>query len=129
MGPEPIDVNGSCETEEEREEARERILKRFERIGLQIMRRSGGGGPLEIDPIAGVLGDRDKRTTAAQLLGQAYVAAHVLIEANRDGVEKVASVLVERRELHGDEVVELLDSLDLKVPEVDLLEESSWPTV
>jgi hypothetical protein len=38
-------------------------------------------------------------------------------------------VLVERRELHGDEVVELLDSIDLRVPEVDLLEESSWPTV
>jgi cell division protease FtsH len=93
------------------------------------MRRSGGGGPLEVDPIAGVLSDRDKRATAAQLLGQAYVAAHVLIAANRDGVEKVASVLVERRELHGDEVVELLDSLDLKVPEVDLLVESSWPTV
>ncbi len=129
MGPEPVEVNGNCETDEEREEARERILKRFERIGLQIMRRSGGGGPLEVDPIAGVLSDRDKRTTAAQLLGQAYVAAHVLIEANRDGVERVAAVLVERRELHGDEVVELLDSLDLKVPEVDLLEESSWPTV
>jgi ATP-dependent Zn protease len=129
MGPEPIDVNGSCETDKEREEARERILKRFERIGLQIMRRSGGGGPLEIDPIAGVLSDRDKRATAAQLLGQAYVAAYVLIAANRGGVEKVATVLVERRELHGDEVVELLDSLDLKVPEVDLLEESSWPTV
>jgi cell division protease FtsH len=119
MGPEPVDVNGNCETDEEREEARERILRRFERIGLQIMRRSGGGGPLEIDPIAGVLSDRDKRATAAQLL----------IAANRDGVEKVAAVLVERRELHGDEVVELLDSLDLKVPEVDLLEESAWPTV
>jgi cell division protease FtsH len=129
MGPEPIDVNGNCETDEEREEARERILKRFERIGLQIMRRSGGGGPLEVDPIAGVLSDRDKRSTAAQLLGQAYVAAHVLVAANRDGVERVASVLVERRELHGDEVVELLDSLDLKVPTVDLLEESAWPTV
>jgi hypothetical protein len=38
-------------------------------------------------------------------------------------------VLVERRELHGDEVVELLDSLDLKVPQVDLLEESAWPMV
>jgi cell division protease FtsH len=129
MGPEPVDVNGNCETDDEREQARERILKRFERIGLQIMRRSGGGGPLEVDPIAGVLSDRDKRATAAQLLGQAYVAAYVLIAANRDGVEKVAAVLVERRELHGDEVVELLDSLDLKVPEVDLLEESSWPTV
>jgi ATP-dependent Zn protease len=129
MGPEPVDVNGNYDTDEEREEARDRILKRFERIGLQIMRQSGGGGPLDIDPIAGVLSERGKRATAAQLLGQAYVAAHVLIEANRDGVERVASVLVERRELHGDEVVELLDSLDLKVPEVDLLEESVWPMV
>jgi ATP-dependent Zn protease len=129
MGPEPVDVNGNYKTEEEREEARDRILKRFERIGLQIMRQSGGGGPLDIDPIAGVLSERGKRTTAAQLLGQAYVAAHVLIEANRDGVERVAAVLVERRELHGDEVVELLDSLDLKVPQVDLLEESAWPMV
>ncbi|HKV67632.1 MAG TPA: AAA family ATPase [Gaiellales bacterium] len=129
MGPEPVDVNGNYDTDEEREEARDRILKRFERIGQQIMRQSGGGGMLDVDPIAGVLSERGKRTTAAQLLGQAYVAAHVLIEANRDGVEKVASVLVERRELHGDEVVELLDSLDLKVPEVDLLEESVWPMV
>jgi len=129
MGPEPIDVNGTYDSDEEREDARDRILKRFERIGLQIMRQSGGGGPLDADPIAGVLSERGKRATAAQLLGQAYVAAHVLIEANREGVERVAAVLVERRELHGDEVVELLDSLDLKVPEVDLLEESSWPMV
>ena len=129
MGPEPVEVNGSYDTDEEREEARDRILKRFERIGLQIMRQSGGGGPLDVDPIAGVLSERGKRATAAQLLGQAYVAAHVLIEANRDGVERVAAVLVERRELNGDEVVELLDSLDLKVPEVDLLEESVWPMV
>jgi ATP-dependent Zn protease len=129
MGPEPVDVNGAYESDEEREAAREKILKRFERIGLQIMRRSGGGGFMEVDPIAGVLSDRDKRATAAQLLGQAYVAAHVLVEHNRDGVERVATVLVEKRELHGDEVVELLDSLDLEVPQVDLLEESTWPTV
>jgi cell division protease FtsH len=129
MGPETVDVNGTYATDAERDEARERILKRFERIGLVIMRRSGSGGPMDVDPIAGVLSDRDKRATAAQLLGQAYVAAHVLIEHNRAGVERIAEVLVERRELHGDEVVELLESLDLTVPETDLLEESSWPAV
>ena len=74
--------------------------------------------------------DRDKRATAAQLLGQAYVAAYRPDRrTTATAVEQVADVLVERREMHGDEVVELLDSLDLKVPEVDLLEESSWPTV
>ena len=129
MGPEPVIVNGNAENDEEREAGREKILKRFEEIGLQIMRRSGSGGPFEADPISGVLSDRDKRATAAQLLGQAYMAAHVLIAQNRDGVERVADVLVERREMHGDEVVELLDSLELKVSETDLLEESVWPRV
>ncbi len=129
MGPEPVVVNGNAESDEERERGREKILKRFEEIGLQIMRRAGSGGPFEADPIAGVLSDRDKRQTAAQLLGQAYMAAHVLVLANRDGVERVAEMLIERREMHGDEVVELLDSLALKVPETDLLEESVWPQV
>ena len=129
MGPEPVVVNGNADTDEEREKGREQILKRFEGIGLQIMRRAGGGGPFEADPIAGVLSDRDKRQTAAQLLGQAYMAAHVLIQSNRDGVERVAEVLIERREMHGDEVVELLDSLQLTVPETDLLEDAVWPQV
>ena len=129
MGPEPVVVNGNAETDEEREAGREKILKRFEGIGLQIMRRAGSGGPFEADPIAGVLSDRDKRQTAAQLLGQAYMAAHVLIEENRGGVERVAEVLIERREMHGDEVVELLDSLELTVPDTDLLEDAVWPRV
>ena len=62
-----------------------------------------------------------------QLLGQAYLAAHHLIEANRDAVERVADALVERRELHGDEVVHLLEAQNLKLPEVDLTSESAWP--
>ena len=64
MGPEPVVVNGNAETDEEREAGREKILKRFEGIGLQIMRRAGSGGPFEADPIAGVLSDRDKRADA-----------------------------------------------------------------
>ena len=53
----------------------------------------------------------------------------MLIAENRQGVERVAEVLIERREMHGDEVVELLDSLELKVPETDLLEDGVWPRV
>ena len=52
------------------------------------------------------MGDPTKRAMASQLLGQAYVAAHQLIEHNRDGVAKVADTLVERRELHGDEILQ-----------------------
>jgi hypothetical protein len=116
-------------TREEEDEARAQIMKRFEEIGITIMRRSGSGGPLEHDPIAGVLMDSSKRTMAAQMLGQAYMRAHTLVEANRGAVEHVADVLVERREMHGDEVVTLLDGANLVIPEVDLTEEKTWPTI
>ena len=32
-------------------------------------------------------------------------------------------------EMHGDEVTELLDSVNLKIPEIDLTEESTWPRI
>jgi ATP-dependent Zn protease len=61
------------------------------------------------------------------MLGQAYLAAHHLIESNREAVERVADVLVSRRELYGDEVLELLDRQELKLPEVDLTRDDAWP--
>jgi cell division protease FtsH len=125
MGPQSFAVTPrEGETEEE---ARERILERFEKIGLGIMNRTSGGGPFAENPVHSVLSDRDKRAIAAQLLGQAYVAAHNLVLANRDAVEKIADVLAARRELFGDELLELLESAQLTIPEVDLSEESSWP--
>ena len=127
MAPERLDLDGRFETEEQEEEAREKIMKRFERIGNQIMQRAGSGGPYEQNPIAGVLGDPSKRALAAQLLGQAYIAAHQVVAANREAVEHIADVLVERRELHGDEVLDLLDGAELVLPEVDLLDDSTWP--
>ncbi len=107
------------------DEVREEIRLKYQRIGDQIMNRSSGG--IHGDPLAGVMGDPSKRGMAAQLLGQAYVAAHQLIEHNRDGVEKVADTLVERRELHGDEIVNLLDSVKLEIPAADPLKDESWP--
>jgi hypothetical protein len=76
-----------------------------------------------------VLGDPMKRGLAAQMLGQAYMRAHLLVEENREAVGHIADVLVERRELHGDEVVELLDSSGLHVPAVDLTEDGAWPNL
>ena len=59
MGPIPFRVEPlGDETEEQ---ARGRVLERFERIGLQIMSRTGNGGPMAPDPIASVLGDPAKR--------------------------------------------------------------------
>jgi ATP-dependent Zn protease len=62
-----------------------------------------------------------------QLLGQAYLAAHHLVAANKDAVDRVADALVQRRELYGDEVVRLLDAQALQVPEVDLTTDEAWP--
>jgi ATP-dependent Zn protease len=125
MGPQPFEV--TPEKGESREEAQDRILKRFEKIGYQIMNRTSAGGPFSENPIAGVLSDGDKRPIVAQLLGQAYVAAHHLVVANRDAVEHIADVLEARRELFGDELLDLLENSKLEIPEVDLSDESTWP--
>ena len=127
MAPERIELDGRFKDEEEEEKERKRIARRFEAIGTQIMNRAGGGGPFEHDPLSGVMMDRDKRGMAAQLIGQAYVAAHLLVEHNKDSVEKIADVLVEKKELHGDEIVNLLEESKLEVPAVDLTDEETWP--
>ena len=105
MGPQPFHVTPSDgETEEQ---AREEVLDRFEKIGLQIMARAGGGGPFEADPIAGVLGDPSKRTVAAQILGQAYVTAHNV--ARREPARDRARSRTRSRtsgEIMGDELLE-----------------------
>jgi ATP-dependent Zn protease len=132
MAPELLDVNGSSNgrpTKETLDERRQTIGRRFEQIGTQIMNRTGDGGPLGHDPLAGVLNDRDKRSLAAQLLGQAYVTAHALIAQNKVAVERIADALVERRELFGDELVEILESAKLKMPKMDFTKEEAWPVL
>ena len=129
MGPNPIDLNGRFASAEDESEEREKLLRRFEEIGVQIMNRAGTGGPFDQNPIAAVLGDRDKRKAASALLGQAYLTAYVTIAANRDKVDKIAEKLIQRKEMHGDEVVDLLESVGLVRPHIDVLDESTWPTV
>ena len=86
-----------------------------------------GGGPFNQDPIAGALGDPDKRKAAAQILGQAYVKAYNLILHNKDAVSKIADVVVARREIYGDELLDLLRNAKLVEPTIDYSEESAWP--
>ena len=76
-----------------------------------------------------MLGDKDKRAIVGQLVGQAYVAAYNLVVHNREAVEHIADVLNARRELFGDELMNLLDESKITIPDVDLSEESSWPTM
>src|ERR671931_1402777 len=132
MAPEPIQLNGASNgdvTKKTLEERREAVSERFEQIGTQIMNRTGDGGPLGHDPLSGVLNDRDKRSLAAQLLGHAYVSAHALIAQNKAAVEKIADTLAERRELFGDELVEILEAAKLKAPKLDLTKEEAWPVL
>ncbi len=127
MGPQPFTVTPrEGQTEEE---ARDEVLRRFERIGLQIMSRSGGGSMFDSDPITGVLGDRSKRALAAQILGQGYVTAHNAVRANRSGIDRIADVLEQRLEIMGDELLALLESAELKLPEFDLGDEDAWPPI
>ncbi len=127
MGPEPIDFNGrTFAGEEEREQAGEEYMERFERIGMQIMNRASGQRE-QGDPIAAVLSDPIKRRSAARILGQAYLTAYCLIQHNREQVARIAETLIERRELHGDEVVDVLDAAKLQAPAIDITDEATWP--
>ncbi|MBX5470392.1 MAG: AAA family ATPase [Thermoleophilaceae bacterium] len=128
MGPARPDLRGRVPLKALPEREAE-VMDRFKEIGTQIMRRAGSGSALQHDPLAAVLGDPDKRTAVAQLLGQAYLAAHHTVLLNREGVERVAETLVEQRELYGDEVVDLLEQQQLRQPDIDLLSEESWPRI
>jgi ATP-dependent Zn protease len=129
MRPLPFELNGNVPKGEDPEEVREQILKRFERIGRTLMNRTRGSADFHADPIAAILRDPFKNAVAAQILGQAYVMAVNLIATNRDAVETIATRLAEKRELYGDELVNLLDEQQLVQPELDYTKEETWPTM
>jgi hypothetical protein len=124
MGPERVDLSDRIDDPEEREAEEERVLERFQQIGRQIMHRS-----IDDDLIAGMLKDSDKRRLAAGLLGQSFVIAYNTVKHNKAGVEKVAERLIAAGELYGDEVVDLLDEAQLEQPQIDVLDEESWPRI
>jgi ATP-dependent Zn protease len=126
MGPEPLDLRGRV-PKELLDETEKKLMERFERIGIQIMNRASSGSTLQGDPIAVALGDPAKRRAAAQILGQAYMTALCCIRHNREATARIADVLVQKKELYGDEVVELLEESDLEAPVIDILDESIWP--
>jgi ATP-dependent Zn protease len=126
MGPEPIELNGFS-GDVEREKARLRIKKRLQEIGSQLMNRASGD--FQHDAVAAVLADRFKRDIGAEILGLAYVAAYNTIRINKEAVERIAETLIERHDLYGNELVALLDSQNLKRPELDLTAEESWPAL
>jgi hypothetical protein len=128
MGPTPVDLSDRIDNPERREEEQERLMQRFEKLGTQIMHRSGGS-MMNDDGVSGVLSDGGKRRLAAALIGQAFVIAYNTIRHNRDGTDYVAGRLVAAGELYGDDVVQVLEDARLERPEIDLLDEDAWPVI
>jgi cell division protease FtsH len=128
MGPEPLDLRGRVD-DADLEETEKKLMERFERIGVQIMNRASMGSAMQGDPVAAVLSDPSKRRAVAQILGQAYMTALCCVRHNREAVAQIADVLVQKRELYGDEVVDLLNGSALEAPVIDVLDESIWPKV
>jgi hypothetical protein len=128
MAPAPIDLGDRIADPEAREEAEDEAMARFERLGFQLMHRSGGG-MMDDNPYSATLGDRDKRRLVAGLLGQSFVVAWNTVRLNREGTERVAERLIAAGELYGDDVIGLLDSARLRRPEIDVTDEASWPAI
>jgi hypothetical protein len=128
MAPAPIDLGDRIEDPEERREAEEKTMERFERLGYQVMHRSGGG-VMDDNPYAATLGDPDKRKLVAGLLGQAFAVAWNTIAHNRDGTQHVAERLISKRELYGDDVTRLLDAARLRKPAIDVTDDAAWPVI
>ena len=126
MGPTRVELTAGPPAEETEDEARERIMKRFESVGSQLMNRTRGAAQ-QGDPIASVLSDPRKRTLAAQILGQAFVTAVAFVRENKDAVERIADLVIERQELYGDELMRLLNTQGLRRPDIDWAKEDTWP--
>jgi ATP-dependent Zn protease len=124
MGPDPVTIDQSPDLGQDDDTA-----KRLERIGNTIMNRASGGGMFNEDPLRAVLQDREKRRGAAQIIGQAYVTAYTLMATNREAIDAIARTLADRKELYGDEVTDLLNSVGLQRPKIDLHDYSTWAHV
>ncbi len=121
MAPERLPMPATM-TQTEEKEARKRLNEYLEDTGGKLLAVASLS-----DHYAQALGRPDKRALAARLVGQAYLVAYKFTEQNREAIQQVADILVEKRELNGDEVTELLNSLNLKPAVVDYLEERTWP--
>jgi cell division protease FtsH len=122
MGPQRIEFGDRFTTASEEQQAREKVQKRLREIGERLMASASVS-----EYFTPVLNSRDKRPIVAELLGYSYYVAYNTMSQNKAAVEKVAETLIERREIHGDEVVELLDGVNLKPADINYLEERTWP--
>jgi cell division protease FtsH len=126
MAPAPIDLSDRIADRTEREETEDKVMERFERLGVKLMHRSAG---LNGSSFGAALGDGGKRKLAAMLIGQAFVVAYATIRLNKDAVERIAERLIAEGEMYGDDVTNMLDEARLVKPEIDVLDETTWPVI
>lgn len=120
MAPRRPDLHGRFTSPEETERQEDRLAKRYEAMGLRVMTRSFQG--------RGTIGAA-KRAMAAQLVGEAFMHAYWCIGHNKAATSRIADVLVEKRALYGDDVLNLLNGLNLTIPDIDPLDDTLWPRI
>ncbi len=57
------------------------------------------------------------------------MTAYNLILHNREAVERIANIVIEKKEIFGDELVRFLDEQSFEKPEIDWTDEASWPNM
>ncbi len=75
------------------------------------------------------LNDGAKRRLVTGLLGQAFVVAYMTLRVNREATARIADRLIAEEEMYGDDVTEMLDEARLRKPEIDVLDETTWPVI
>jgi cell division protease FtsH len=127
MAPAPVDLSDRIADREEREKEEKRVMERFERIGFQLMHRSGA--EIEGRTYTASMADPNKRRLVAGLLGQCFVVAWNTIKENREATDRIAERLIAEHELYGDDVNDLLNEQRLRKPTIDVLDETTWPVI
>jgi hypothetical protein len=125
MAPPPFEIGRELPEFADEDEVRRGIDEKFERIGALLAQRAAVAG--EGGGMGG--GDRSKSRMSNRILGMAFLLDYHLVKHNKDKVEHIAKVLAEKKEIFGQELVDLLDGAQIEIPHIDLLDEASWPTL
>ncbi len=93
-------------------------------IGERLVSRAAAAqGPNDVSVLAAILNSPSKARDVAQILGIAYVDAWRLMMKNKEAIDQLSRVLVEKKELVGKEIDELLSTVTLVGPEA----KDAWP--
>ena len=121
--PAPIDLSDRIADKEEREKAEEKVMERFEKLGMQLMHRA---------PTWTFAGDQATAPSASS--SRACSARRSWSPGARSASTRTRPTtsptrLIAAGEMYGDDVTDLLDECRLVKPEIDVLDEATWPVI